>query len=95
MATPYDNTDGGKGYSREERRIAEDHGIELDAVQVQCVECLKYVNTDEIENRPWGAQCIDCKAFEESEQRIAQAEAAARFLTAPTLAGCLSLMGVR
>lgn len=93
----YDNTDGGKSYSREERRIAEDHGIELDASddRVQCIECLKMVDEDATERRPWGIQCADCKAFELAEERAAEAERVANFITAPTMAGCLSLMGVR
>lgn len=77
MPTPYDNHDG--GFTREERRIAANYGVDLDApAQVRCDFCGKRINGDN-PDRP--TVCAACHA-----------EAAAEFVQAPTLAGCINLM---
>ena len=81
MATPYDNHDG--GFTREERRIAADYNVDLDAPeQVRCDSCWKYCEAELIlrDNCP---ACVE----------LMWREQAAAFLTAPTITGCLSLMG--
>ena len=83
MATPYDNHDG--GFTREERRIAADYNVDLDAPeQVRCDSCWKYCEAELIlrDNCP---ACVE----------LMWREQAAAFLTAPTITGCLSLMGAR
>lgn len=80
MTTPYDNHDG--GFTRAEYRIAANYGVDLDAPeQVRCDSCNKLAEADELNQ---SGDCPTCAA-----------EQAAAFLTAPTLAGCLALMGVR
>lgn len=84
MATPYDNHD--PGYSRKERRIAADYGVDLDAPeQKKCAHCFMPVDVDQLDRR---GVCGVCRADEKLEDALA-------FLTAPTLAGCLGLMGGR
>ncbi len=89
MATPYDNYD--PGYSREERRMMEDYGIDphtgidLDALDVvRCRWCDEIIDRNDLD--VYGA-CPECV-----EERGSKGTA---FLTAPTMAGCLALMGVR
>lgn len=85
MATPYDNTDGGKSYTRDERRIAADYGVDLDAPeQVRCLSCNKLI---EAEDRNESGDCPTCATE-------IHAQECAAFITAPTLAGCKALMGV-
>ena len=82
MPTPYDNHDG--GFTRADYRIAADYNVDLDApAQVRCDACWQYCEAELI--------LRNCPACVELMRR----EQAAAFLTAPTLAGCLSLMGVR
>jgi hypothetical protein len=84
MTTPYDNHDG--GFTRAERTIAANYGVNLDAPeQVRCDSCWKYCEAELIlrDNCP---ACVELMRREAS---------AAAFLTAPTMAGCLSLMGAR
>ena len=83
MPTPYDNHDG--GFTREERTIAANYGVNLDAsAQVRCDSCWKYCEAELIlrDNCP---ACVE----------LMRREQAAAFLTAPSLAGCLSLMGAK
>tara|TARA_R110000868_G_scaffold192979_1_gene437605 strand:- start:126 stop:380 length:255 start_codon:yes stop_codon:yes gene_type:complete len=84
MATPYDNYDG--GFSRADRKIAADYGIDLDAPeQVRCDRCNKLAEADELNET---GDCPTCAAE-------IHAQECAAFVQAPTLASCLSLMGVR
>lgn len=86
MPTPYDTTDGGKSFSREELRIAEAHGVDLkEPALVKCDFCNQPVVEAELDG---SGKCADCVG----ELR---AEKSASFIAAPTLGGCLSLMGLR
>ena len=83
MPTPYEQHDG--GFTRADYRIAADHNVDLDAPeQVRCDSCWKYCEAELIlrDNCP---ACVE----------LMWREQAAAFLTAPTLAGCLPLMGAR
>ena len=83
MATPYDNHDG--GFTRADYRIAADYNVDLDAPeQVRCDSCWKYCEAELILRD----NCPACAELMRREESLT-------FLTAPSLAGCLSLMGVR
>ena len=85
MPTPYDTTDGGKSFSREERIIADAHGVDLTApAPVKCDSCGQFCDAELILRD----NCPECVA-------MLRAEEAANFIAAPTLAGCLDLMGLR
>ena len=85
MTTPYDNTDGG-AYSRADRKIAAYYGVDLDApAQVRCDSCNKLAEADELNG---SGDCPTCAAE-------IHAQECAAFVSAPTLAGYLALMGVR
>jgi len=84
MPTPYDNHDG--GFTRADYRIAADYNVNLDAPeQVRCDSCNKRFYPDMLNA---AGNCPEC-VIEAHQQ------ASAAFLTAPTLNGCLSLMGAR
>ena len=81
MPTPYDQHD--PGFTREERRIAADYSVDLDAsAQVRCDSCWQYCEAELVlrDNCP---ACVE----------LMRREASAAFLTAPTMAGCKALMG--
>ena len=83
MPTPYEQHDG--GFTRADYRIAADYNVDLDAPeQVRCDSCWKYCEAELIlrDNCP---ACVE----------LMRREQAAAFLTAPTITGCLSLMGAR
>ena len=81
MPTPYDNHDG--GFTRADRRIAEAHGIDLDApTNVRCDSCSALTNPAELDHRGF---CGLCLADEKLEQALS-------FVTFPTSAGCINLM---
>ena len=83
MPTPYEQHDG--GFTRADYRIAADYNVDLDAPeQVRCDSCWKYCEAELIlrDNCPVCAELM-------------RREEVAAFLTAPSLAGCLSLMGVK
>ena len=83
MPTPYDNHD--PGFTREERRIAAMYDIDLDAVEVECNSCGKDFDQDELNGDGNCPACVE----------LMQSEEALTFLSAPTMPGCLSLMGAR
>ena len=86
MPTPYDNTDGGKSFTCADYRTAANYGVDLDAPeQVRCDSCFHYADADTLNKSGDCPACVD----------LLRSEEALAFLTAPTLAGCLSLMGVR
>ena len=83
MPTPYEQHDG--GFTRADYRIAADYNVDLDAsAQIRCDSCWQYCEAELIlrDNCP---ACVE----------LMRREQAAAFLTAPTITGCLSLMGVR
>ena len=62
VPTPYDNYD--PGYSAEERRIATDHGIDLDAPeQVRCDFCFQSVDAEQINDAGKCYVCADECAY--------------------------------
>lgn len=80
MPTPYDTYD--PGFTRADRKIAANYGINLDAPeQVRCDSCNKRFDADTLSQ---SGDCATCHA-----------EQAAAFLTAPTMDMCRSLMGAR
>jgi hypothetical protein len=84
MPTPYDNYD--PGFTRADRRIAEAHGIDLDApTQVKCQSCFKYHEAAELNA---AGDCPTCAAEIHAQETAA-------FLADPTMAKCLGLMGAR
>ena len=84
MPTPYDNHDG--GFTREERTIAADYNVDLDAsAQVRCDACNKRFDAGTLNA---SGNCPACAAE-------IHAQECAAFVQAPSLAGCLSLMGAR
>ena len=84
MPTPYDNHD--TGYSREEREMAARYGIDLDAPEkVECGSCFK---PHDVEALNASGNCLACVELMRSEEALA-------FVTAPSMAGLISLMGVR
>lgn len=87
MPTPYDNTDGGKSFTRADRKIAANYGVDLDApAQVRCDSCNKLAEADELNG---SGNCPTCAAE-------IHAQECAAFVFAPTMAGCKALMmGVR
>ena len=81
VPTPYDNYD--PGYSAEERRIAANYDIDLDAhEQARCYSCFAYFDADMLNK---AGNCPDCAALIRSEEALA-------FMSAPTMAGCKALM---
>ena len=80
MPTPYDTTDGGKSFSREERIIAEFYGVDLNApAPVKCDSCWQYCEAELVLRD----NCPEC---------VAMLREAANFIAAPMLAGCINLM---
>jgi hypothetical protein len=86
MPTPYDNTDGGKSFTRADYRTAANYGVDLDAPeQVRCDSCWKLAEADELNQ---SGDCPTCAAE-------IHAQECAAFVSAPTLAGCKALLGLR
>jgi len=84
MTTPYDNHDG--GFTRADYRIAANYGVNLDAPeQDKCYSCGKLFEADELNK---AGDCPTCAAE-------IHAQECAAFVSAPTLAGYLALMGAR
>jgi hypothetical protein len=84
MPTPYDNHDG--GFTRADYRIAANYGVDLDAPeQVRCDSCWQYCEADELNK---GGDCLTCAAE-------IHAQECAAFVSAPTMAGYLALMGAK
>ena len=84
MPTPYDNHDG--GFTRADYRIAADYNVDLDAPeQEKCYYCNVLCDPAEFDKR---GVCGLCLADEKLEEALA-------FVSAPSMSGCLSLMGAK
>ena len=67
MPTPYDNHDG--GFTRADRKIAANYGIDLDAPeQVRCDSCNKLFEADELNGAGDCPKCCEMPPGEDDKE---------------------------